>query len=122
VKKIISLLSVVIFCLSCSETRLKTEKEISGAWKFYTPNSLDTFEVDNPVSFAKVWYENQIIDDLLYNNNISAVFIDYERTWILEKQFTVTDTELQSKSVLLNLKGLDGALTVVLNDFELGDW
>ncbi len=119
-RKVLFCLSIILLFSSCEKGMLNLEQSYNSNWKFH-PNTLeDTLLLELPMTFMDTWYTNQKIDDLHFDDNAVAIYIDFEKTWILETEVQINEEQLRYASAILNLDQLDGNCTIYLNGQEIG--
>ncbi len=135
-KNIITCLIAVLLFASCEKSKLNSKISYDSGWNFYSESSSsDTISLNLPMTFLDTWYKNQIVEDLHYSDNAAAIFLDFEKKWVLERQIHITEEELSYSSILMHLGNLDGKVDIIINgtlldsargdekgeDFELKD-
>ncbi len=117
---LISLILTLPF-LSCETERLNENVNSLDNWKFYAEQSTDTIGISIPMNFMDVWYKNQLVEDLNFDDNAASIYIDFEKKWNLEKRIIVTKSQLEYKEALLELTHLDGFSSLYINDEKLAE-
>ncbi len=117
------ILSAIVFLLilsSCNKIIENQKIELSSNWVGYSNSGEDTLKVDLPMSLLDLFYKNQKIEDLHFDDNATGIYIDYEKKWTISKVIPISEEKFSYSSILFIPDGLSGNCTIYINEVFIG--
>jgi len=89
--------------------------ELNDNWTFHQKGETKTYPAMVPGSIYTDLFRNQLIPDPYFGDNEKQLQWIEKETWVYECRFSLSNKELQSKNIWLNLDGIDTYANVYLN-------
>jgi len=108
--------SLLVLIINTSTYAQLETYNLNSHWTFHKKGETKNYPAQVPGSIYADLYRNQLIPNPFFGDNEKHLQWIEKETWVYECRFSLSEEELQSQNILLNLDGIDTYANIYLND------